>query len=106
MNTNNQIKKDSSDKRQQTETRYYSAKVNFILISLVFFGILYMMWAWIWKQYLWNIFSPVYILLILSLNLFIFFWTQKIFFEKKIISYIISAIFLALSRVFILPIIL
>ncbi|MBF0913914.1 hypothetical protein D8B46_04815 [Candidatus Gracilibacteria bacterium] len=106
MNTNNQIKKDSSDKRQQTETRYYSAKVNFILISLVFFGILYMMGAGIGKQYLGNIFSPVYILLILSLNLFIFFGTQKIFFEKKIISYIISAIFLALSIVFILPIIL
>ena len=106
MNTNNQIKKDSSDKRQKTETRYYSAKVNFILISLVFFSILYMMWAGIWKQYLWNIFSPVYILLIISLNLFIFFWTQKIFFEKKIFSYIITAIFLVLSIVFILPIIL
>ena len=43
MNTNNQTKKNSPDKRQQTETRYYSAKVNFILVSLVFFGILYMM---------------------------------------------------------------
>lgn len=104
MTTNNE-KNNILKKKEKIEILSTSTKATFVVIILLFFLTFYLIWAWIWNWFLEKIISPLYILLIISLNLFVFFTSQKIFFEKKIFSYIITAIFLAFSIYILLPLI-
>lgn len=104
MTTNNE-KNNILKKKEKIEILSTSTKATFVVIILLFFLTFYLIWAWIWNWFLEKIISPLYILLIISLNLFVFFTSQKIFFEKKIFSYIITTIFLAFSIYILLPLI-
>lgn len=97
--------KSFSNKKDLTNLRYYWAKIAFIINTLVFFSIFYLIWNWLYTEFLKRIISPVYILLLISLNLYIFFLCRRIFFEKKYFSYIISGISIIVSIFFILKII-
>lgn len=97
--------KNVSSNEESIELKRKSSKIMFVFILFLFFLSFYLVWAQVWKWFLDRIISPLYVLLLISLNLFIFFSTQKIFFDKKIISYIISGIFIAISIFFILPVI-
>lgn len=103
---NNILKEIFSDKKEKINLRYSASKTVFIIIAMFFFWIFYLTWASVWWETVSKLLSPFYLLLVISLNLFIFFGTQKLFFNKKIISYIISLLFLAFSIYLILPIIL
>ena len=105
MNFKESVKSDFTDNKEKNEFRYFSAKIIFVVFLTLFFVVFYFVWAWIWKNFLEKFLSPLYILFILSFNLFVFFLWQKLFPNKKIIAYIISLLFLALPTFFILPLI-
>lgn len=105
MKLKDEIKKSFSNKKEKIDLRFLWAKVIFLITCLAFFTIFYLAWAWIWWEKVKNLISPVYILLIINLNIFIYFLGQKIFFSKKIFSYIFSFIFLLLSIFFLIPLV-
>lgn len=93
------------DKKNIIELRYKSSKILFIIVTFIFFVNLYLVWLWNFKNISENIISPIYILLIITLNIFIFFSSLRLFLNKRKISYTISILFLLLSIFFILPVI-
>lgn len=106
MTLKNETKTTFSDEKEKIELKYASSKFTFIVIATIFFLVFYFAWSKILNWVFERILSPVYILLLISLNLFIFYSSQKIFIEKKLFSYIISWISILVSIFFILPVIL
>ena len=92
MATINNKKTENIDRQEKKELIYKSSKIVFVVMILIFFLTFYFIWAGFQKEFFEKILSPSYILLLLSLGLFVFFGSQKIF-ENKIISYIITTIF-------------
>lgn len=95
-----------SDKKENIEIKYQSSKIIFILFSFIFFLNFYLVWSWIWKNFLEKFLSPSYILFLISINIYTFYLWQKIFSEKKLFSYIFFGIWILISIFFILPVIL
>lgn len=102
MATINNKKTENIDKQEKKELIYKSSKVVFVMMVFIFFLTFYFIWAGFQKEFFEKILSPSYILLLLSLGLFVFFGSQKIF-ENKIISYIITTIFVIFIIFAILP---
>ena len=102
MATINNKKTENIDKQEKKELIYKSSKIVFVVMILIFFLNFYFIWAGFQKEFFEKILSPSYILLLLSLGLFVFFGSQKIF-ENKIISYIITTIFVIFIIFAILP---
>lgn len=102
MATINNKKTENIDRQEKKELIYKSSKIVFVVMILIFFLTFYFIWAGFQKEFFENILSPSYILLLLSLGLFVFFGSQKIF-ENKIISYIITTIFVIFIIFAILP---
>ncbi len=102
MATINNKKTENIDRQEKKELIYKSSKIVFVVMILIFFLTFYFIWAGFQKEIFEKILSPSYILLLLSLGLFVFFGSQKIF-ENKIISYIITTIFVIFIIFAILP---
>ena len=102
MATINNKKTENIDKQEKKELIYKSSKIVFVVMILICFLTFYFIWAGFQKEFFEKILSPSYILLLLSLGLFVFFGSQKIF-ENKIISYIITTIFVIFIIFAILP---
>lgn len=102
MATINNKKTENIDRQEKKELIYKSSKIVFVVMILIFFLTFYFIWAGFQKEFFEKILSPSYILLLLSLGLFVFFGSQKIF-ENKIISYIITTIFIIFIIFAILP---
>ncbi len=102
MATINNKKTENIDMQEKKELIYKSSKIVFVVMILIFFLTFYFIWAGFQKEFFEKILSPSYILLLLSLGLFVFFGSQKIF-ENKIISYIITTIFVIFIIFAILP---
>ena len=102
MATINNKKTENIDRQEKKELIYKSSKIVFVVMILIFFLTFYFIWAGFHKEFFEKILSPSYILLLLSLGLFVFFGSQKIF-ENKIISYIITTIFVIFIIFAILP---
>ena len=102
MATINNKKTENIDIQEKKELIYKSSKIVFVVMILIFFLTFYFIWAGFQKEFFEKILSPSYILLLLSLGLFVFFGSQKIF-ENKIISYIITTIFVIFIIFAILP---
>ena len=102
MATINNKKTENIDKQEKKELIYKSSKIVFVVMILIFFLTFYFIWAGFQKEFFEKMLSPSYILLLLSLGLFVFFGSQKIF-ENKIISYIITTIFVIFIIFAILP---
>ena len=102
MATINNKKTENIDKQEKKELIYKSSKVVFVMMVFIFFLTFYFIWAGFQKEFFEKILSPSYILLLLSLGLFVFFGSQKIF-VNKIISYIITTIFVIFIIFAILP---
>ncbi len=102
MATINNKKTENIDRQEKKELIYKSSKIVFVVMILIFFLTFYFIWAGFQKEFFEKILSPSYILLLLSLGLFVFFGSQKIF-ENKIISYIITTIFVIFIIFAILP---
>lgn len=102
MATINNKKTENIDRQEKKELIYRSSKIVFVVMILIFFLTFYFIWAGFQKEFFEKILSPSYILLLLSLGLFVFFGSQKIF-ENKIISYIITTIFIIFIIFAILP---
>ena len=102
MATINNKKTENIDRQEKKELIYKSSKIVFVVMILIFFLTFYFIWAGFQKEFFEKILSPSYILLLLSLGLFFFFGSQKIF-ENKIISYIITTIFVIFIIFAILP---
>lgn len=98
----NNKKTENIDRQEKKELIYKSSKIVFVVMILIFFLTFYFIWAGFQKEFFEKILSPSYILLLLSLGLFVFFGSQKIF-ENKIISYIITTIFVIFIIFAILP---
>lgn len=103
MTFKEEIKKTFEDKKELTAIRSSSSKIMFLLFVLIFFLVFYFVWAGIWENFLPKLISPLYFLMILSLNIFIFFLGQKLFPIKKIYAYILSWVFALASIFFLLP---
>ena len=104
MATINNKKTENIDRQEKKELIYKSSKIVFVVMILIFFLTFYFIWAGFQKEFFEKILSPSYILLLLSLGLFVFFGSQKIF-ENKIISYIITTIFVIFIIFAILPLV-
>ena len=102
MATINNKKTENIDRQEKKELIYKSSKIVFVVMILIFFLTFYFIWTGFQKEFFEKILSPSYILLLLSLGLFVFFGSQKIF-ENKIISYIITTIFVIFIIFAILP---
>ncbi|RAL55715.1 hypothetical protein BLD25_04225 [Candidatus Gracilibacteria bacterium GN02-872] len=102
MATINNKKTENIDRQEKKELIYKSSKIVFVVMILIFFLTFYFIGAGFQKEFFEKILSPSYILLLLSLGLFVFFGSQKIF-ENKIISYIITTIFVIFIIFAILP---
>lgn len=105
MTFKEEIKKSFWDKKEIVTIRTSASKVVFLIFVFLFFLVFYLIWAWLWENIFSKLISPFYVLMIFSLNIFIFFLGQKLFVTKKIYAYILSIFFLLISIFFILPVI-
>lgn len=105
MKLKEEINKSFSNQKEKEALRASSAKIVFLFILFIFFLVLYFIWAWIKIDFLWKILSPLYLLLLISLNIFIFFVWKKFFPNNKIYAYIFTWIFTLIIIFFALPII-
>lgn len=90
-------KKDLSSENNITFLRYNSSKGIFIFICFLFFFCFFIIWAWYNKEILYKILSPLYIMLLLSFNLYIFYFLKIKFIEKKVLAYVFSSLSILLS---------
>ena len=89
MATINNKKTENIDRQEKKELIYKSSKIVFVVMILIFFLTFYFIWAGFQKEFFEKILS-------------VFFGSQKIF-ENKIISYIITTIFVIFIIFAILP---
>lgn len=105
MTLKNEIKENLNNKDEKNYLRFESSKLIFIFTSLAFFITFYFIWSWVIKNKLENLLSPMYILFLISMNIFVFYAWQKFFKEKIFLWYIISILFFIMSIFFLIPII-
>ncbi len=91
------IKKEITSDKNPTLLRYNSSKGVFILICFLFFSIFFIIWAWYNKEVLFRVLSPLYIMLLISFNLYVYYFLKLKFSYKKLISYIILSFFVIFS---------
>jgi hypothetical protein len=107
MSFKDSVKKDFTNKDKINKLRYKSSKLIFVLVSLLFFLAFFLYWAGLFQPIIPQIVSILYILLIISLFIFVYFWGISIFKTKInwVYKYILIAILLILLVIFTFPII-
>lgn len=90
---------------EKVKIKYTASKIVFMASAFLFFLSFFFIWAWYYREQLLQVFPSLYLAILLTLNIYIFYFFRLKYLNKKFISYIMLVISIVISIAISIPLI-